>query len=54
LIISTPHDLPNFKGYWDGCLAIGCKFSYAEQAIPKWFSAAFTLGKNLLVYWCGS
>jgi glucose-1-phosphate thymidylyltransferase len=40
LIISTPHDLPNFKKLGDGT-AIGCQFSYAEQAIPNGLAQAF-------------
>jgi glucose-1-phosphate thymidylyltransferase len=47
LIISTPHDLPNLKVVRDG--AIGCKFSYAEQAIPNGLAQAFVLEKNLSV-----
>jgi glucose-1-phosphate thymidylyltransferase len=35
LIISTPHDLPNFKKLLGDGSAIGCQFSYAEQAIPN-------------------
>ena len=48
LIISTPHDLPNFwKLLGDGS-QIGCAFSYKEQAIPNGLAQAFVLGADFI------
>ena len=43
LIISTPEDLPNFQRLLGDGHSLGCKFSYAEQAVPNGIAQAFVI-----------
>lgn len=48
LIISTPHDLPNFAKLLGDGADIGCHFSYVAQHNPNGLAQAFVLGEEFI------
>lgn len=48
LIISTPHDLPNFEKLLGDGSRIGCKFTYKVQEVPNGLAQAFVIGEDFI------
>jgi len=48
LIITTPEDIDQFKRLMGDGSELGCKFSYAVQAIPNGLAQAFVIGADFI------
>ena len=48
LIISTPHDLPNFEKLLGNGHELGCSFNYKVQEVPNGLAQAFVLGEEFI------
>lgn len=48
LIISTPHDLPNFQKLLGDGSIYGCEFHYKVQEVPNGLAQAFVIGKEFI------
>ncbi|MEZ5147259.1 MAG: glucose-1-phosphate thymidylyltransferase RfbA [Bacteroidales bacterium] len=48
LIISTPHDLPNFEKPLGNGHELGCSFNYKVQEVPNGLAQAFVLGEEFI------